>query len=118
MVFKKLNITVNDYSACDMNVVALNKNNSAQKGTKLYNNILTNDDRLPNCCSKWSGKLTLNISWKHDFLKIYKIRDVKLRWLQMRILHIIISTNITLKEMGVVDDTRCNLCNNERDSIN
>ena len=48
---------------------------------------------------------------------IHKIRDVKLRWFQMRILHIIIATNMTLKEMGVVDDTRCKFCNNERDSI-
>ena len=40
---------------------------------------------------------------------------MKLRWLQMRMLHRIIATNITLKEMGVVDDTRCNFCNNERD---
>ena len=35
----------------------------------------------------------------------------------MRIMHIVIATNITLKEMGVVDDTRCNFCNNERESI-
>ena len=112
---KKLNIAVNDNNACGMNV-ALSEISSSQKGTKLYYNIFTNDDRLPNCCSKWSEKLNLNISWEHVFLKIHKIRDVKLRWLQMRILHRIIATNITLKEMGVVD-TRCIFCNNERGSI-
>ena len=35
----------------------------------------------------------------------------------MRIMHRIIATNITLKEVGVVDDTRCTVCNNQRDSI-
>ena len=46
-----------------------------------------------------------------------ELRGVKLRWLQMRILHIILATNITLTEMGVVDDTRCNFCNTERGSV-
>ena len=50
-------------------------------------------------------------------MKIHKIRYVKLSWLQMRIPHIIIATNTTLKEIGVVDDIRCNFCNNERASI-
>ena len=50
------------------------------------------------------------------FWKIHQIRDVTLTWLQMRILHRIIATNITVKEKGVVDDTRCEFCN-ERGSI-
>ena len=45
------------------------------------------------------------------------MRDVKLRGLQTRVLYRIIATNITLEEMGVVDDTRCIVCHNERDSI-
>ena len=51
------------------------------------------------------------------FLKIHKIRDVKLRWLQMRTRHKMLATNITWKKMGVVEDTQCKFCNNERDSI-
>ena len=112
---KKLNI--NDNNACDMNV-ALSKISSVRKGIKLYYSILTNDDRFPNCCSKWSEKCNQKTSWKHVFLKINKIRDVKLRWLAMRILHRMIATNITLGgKKGDVDDTRCNFCNNKRDSI-
>ena len=91
--------------------VALWKICSAQKVTKLYY-ILTHDDRLPNCFSKWNETLNVNISWKHVFLKIHKIRYVKLRRLQKCILHTIIATNVTLKVIGVVDDTR-HFCNND-----
>ena len=48
---KKLNIAVNDNNTCDMNVslTSLSKICPAQKGTILNYNIVTNDDRLPNC---------------------------------------------------------------------
>ena len=40
----KLNIAVNDNNECGVNI-ALNKICSTQKGTKLYYNMLTGDDR-------------------------------------------------------------------------
>ena len=50
-------------------------------------------------------------------MKIHNTRDEKLKWLQMRILRRLIATNIVLKEMKVVNDTKCKFCTNERDSI-
>ena len=76
--------------------------------TTVYQTVVPNGVILKN--------LNIN-SWKHAFLKIHKIRYVKLRWLQMRFLHRIIATNITLKKIDVVDDTLCYFCNNEKNSI-
>ena len=60
---------------------------SAPKGTRLYYSILVNDNCMPNCCLKWSEKLKSNISWNIVFIKVQQIKDVKLKWLQMHILH-------------------------------
>ena len=90
---------------------------SVKKGTKLYYNILIEDDCDPKCCSKWTEKLNVNLSWKSVFLKIHKIREIKLKWLQMRIIHRILATNSVLKEMGVVANNVCDFCKIEKDSI-
>ena len=42
------------------------------------------------------------------FLKIQKIDDIKLKWLQMRIVHRITSTNVVLKKMGIINCEQCN----------
>ena len=90
---------------------------SAPKGTRLYYNILVNDNLMPNCCLKWSEKLKSNISWNIVFIKVQKIKDVKLKWLQMRIIHRIIATNIVLNKIGVTANTQCGFCIDEKDSI-
>ena len=35
---------------------------SVHKGTQMYYSILSSDDCKPNCCTKWTKKLKLNIS--------------------------------------------------------
>ena len=62
-------------------------------------------------------KLKSNISWNTVFIKVEKIKDVKLKWLQMPIIHRIIATNIVLNKMGVTANTQCGFCNDEKDSI-
>ena len=79
--------------------------------------MLTNKINLQNCCRKWEEKLNTSIKWKQVFQKIHKIQEVKLKWLQIRILHRILATNIILKEMGIVNNALCNWCATERDSI-
>ena len=61
---------------------------------------------MPNCCLKWSQNLKSNISWNPVFIKAQNIKDVKLKWLQMRIIHRIIATNIVLNKMGVTANTQ------------
>ena len=90
---------------------------SSQKGAKIYYNILTQEDKQPNCCSKWETLFKDTIDWKKCFGKIKEIQEIKLRWFQMRIVHRILAANIILKEIGVVASNICTQCNNEKDSI-
>ena len=87
------------------------------KGTKCYYDILIENGKGPNCCSKWEIKLVEGMDWKACFKKTKKIQEVKLKWFQIRLLHRILATNIVLKEMDIAQDVLCNFCNRERDSI-
>ena len=48
--------------------------------------------------------------WKSCFLKRHKTDDIKLKWLQMRIIHRVISTNVVLKKMGIINCEQYTLC--------
>ena len=109
-------ILISNNMANEVNIL-LNTIYSAPEGTRLYYNILVNDNCMPNCCLKWSEKLKSNISWNTVFIKVKKIKDVKLKWLQMHIIHRIIATSIVLNKMGVTANTQCGIYNDEKDSI-
>ena len=96
----------------------LNCLSSNVPGSKPYYEILAKDETDPKCCRKWEAKLNVNINWKTVFQKIHKIKEIKLKWLQIRIVHRIIGINIVLKEMGVVENNLCSFCLKQRDTIN
>ena len=102
--------------SADINI-ALKMIYSVPKGSQLYYKLLNNDDWQPKCCSTWADKLGRDISWGICFKKMHKIKDIKLKWLQIRIIHRIIPTNVVLKEMGVKDCYNCSFCGAEKDSI-
>ena len=89
---------------------------SVIKGTKVYYNILMQDNSLPNCCAKWEIKLG-KLSWKFIFEKVRKIKDIKLRWLQIRILHRILGTNNITNHMGIVTNNKCTFCKRDKENI-
>ena len=113
---KTSTILISNNMANEVNI-SLSTIYSAPKGTRLYYKILVNDNCMPNCCLKWSEKLMSNISWNTVFIIVKRIKDVKLKWLQMHIIHRIIATNIVLNKMGVTANTQCGFCNDEKDSI-
>ena len=90
---------------------------SVNKGTKLLYNFLVANSDNPNCCAKWERKLGCPICWKKVFSQTQKIKDVKLKWLQIRIVHRILGSNIIWKEMQLVDTDKCTFCQDIRDSI-
>eukprot|EP00745_Piridium_sociabile_P023668 TRINITY_DN36_c0_g1_i6.p1 TRINITY_DN36_c0_g1~~TRINITY_DN36_c0_g1_i6.p1 ORF type:complete len:339 (+),score=19.34 TRINITY_DN36_c0_g1_i6:145-1017(+) len=90
---------------------------STTKGTRIYYDVLMQDNNTPNACAKWSNKLGKHVEWNKVFIRIHKIQDIKLKWFQIRIVHRIIGTNIVLKEMGITNDVSCNFCLREKDSI-
>lgn len=51
------------------------------------------------------------------FLATHKLKEIKLRWFQMRITYRILVTNSILKDMGILQDNNCSFCNAEKDSI-
>ena len=112
----KLNVQINDNVSKEINSV-LDRLCLVQRGARSYYDILMSCQAEQKCCLKWNQKLNCEISWKKVFCKVQKIKDIRLKWFQIRIIHRILATNVVLKEMGIVDDHKCTFCNYERDSI-
>ena len=104
-------------NTCSENHIALQTILSVPKGSKLYYQVLINDDTTLKYCRKWEEKLKREINWKGCFRKVQKIQEISLKWFQIRIIHRIIATNIVLKEIGVTDNILCSFCESRRDSI-
>ena len=90
---------------------------SVVRGAKVMYDVLTCDEVLPNCCKKWDEKTSKRVDWKIIFKKVHCINDVKLKWLQIRILHRILGTNVTTMCMGIDANSDCTFCNNERENV-
>ena len=88
-----------------------------QKGTKRYYDILVENKSKPKCCIKWNSVLSNNINWPKTFYKIKKIHEVKLKWFQIRLVHRILATNVTLKRMKVTNNEKCTFCNTHNETI-
>ena len=69
---KTSTILISNNMANEVNI-SLSTIYSAPKGTRLYYNILVNDNCMPVCCLKWSEKLKSNISWNTVFIKVQSI---------------------------------------------
>ena len=59
---------------------------SGQKGARLYYEVLIQDANPPKCCEKWETKVNTDINWNTSFRKIQKIREIKLKWFQIRLI--------------------------------
>ena len=90
---------------------------SVTKGTKTYYEVYTENSHIPNCCEKWNNKFAANLNWKPIFAQIKKIKEIKLKWFQMRIVHRIIGTNKSLKWMNIVNSDSCAFCDEMPESI-
>lgn len=91
--------------------------NNTKKGARVFYDTLIQSDSKPNCCDKWQEKFDRTFNWKYIFRKAKKISDVKLKWLQIRILHRIIGTNIILSKMGIAGSDLCSLCQKTKENI-
>ena len=92
---------------------------SVSKGAKIFYDILMEEleilDILP--FVNWEQKLKSLIDWHGVLKKIKKIKEIKLKWFQLRICFRILVTNNVLKKMGITDSEKCSFCGVERDSI-
>jgi len=87
------------------------------KGSKCFYNVLIGEKILPNACKNWNNLLSTEVDWPKVFKKTKKIKEIKLRWFQMRIYYRILVTNSVLKEMGLTPNNMCNFCKTEKDTI-
>ena len=44
-------------------------------------------------------------------------KDIKLKWLQIRIVHRILATNVVFMKMGTVNCSKCTFCKDDKDNI-
>ena len=112
-----MNIEIKNDNKTDEHPLYLKLVYSIHKGCKLYYNTFVLNEEKPNCCSKWQQKLNSDIRWQVVFHKIQKIREIRLKWLQIRIVHRILGTNVVLKHMGETETDQCTLCTRGRESI-
>ena len=90
---------------------------SQPKGSKHLYETLCSNKHTPNCCQKWESKLGVSIHWRKVFIKVSKIKEVKLRWLQIRLINRILATNVILKAMRISANDACAFCADEKESI-
>ena len=113
---KTTNITIQDTTSFQ-STKARKLMISSPKGCKIFYDTFIQKMDNPNPCKKWVNLLSEEINWDKVFEFTRKIKEIKLRWFQMRITYRIIVTNSVLKEMGIVESNNCSFCNTERDSI-
>ena len=87
------------------------------KGSKHFYDRLVENTLKPKFCDKWSRKLDRDINWSTTFYKIQKIKEVKLKWFQIRIINRIIATNRSLKWMKITNCDKCSFCKDEIETI-
>ena len=90
---------------------------SVRKGVKMYYDILNSETCELKCCKKWTEKLNVEIEWNKVFFKVKKIKEVRLKWLQVRLMHRILATNTVLFKMNLATSDQCQICREEKESI-
>ena len=117
-LLRKSDIVLHDNQASEFSELYLSLH-SVSKGARKYYNIISNKKITPSFCNKWQTKLVNynNLDWKNVFSDVQKIKEVKLKWFQLRIQNRIIGTNIVLRNMRLRNDELCSFCSLERESI-
>jgi len=116
LCMRKFKIVFTDNTSLDESVLYTSLL-SVPKGAKRYYDILIKNNERPNCCAKWEERLQQNIDWDTVFTKICNLKEVKMKWFQIRIVHRILATNVILHSMKVAPDDLCSFCGEEKDSI-
>lgn len=95
---------------------------SKEKGTEgIYDLFIDQCNFKPKSEFKWENNLKFNVSelwWKNAYyFTVQFLSDVKLRWLQFRIIHRIIVTNQYLFNTGLKDSQLCTFCHTLPETI-
>ena len=90
-----------------------------KKGSRIYYDILLEKMLVYDISTfvKWEQKLNIIVHWENTLKQVRKIKEVKLKWFQLRLCHNILVTNCILKKMGISERDMCTFCENEKDSV-
>jgi hypothetical protein len=88
---------------------------SSDKGSrKMYDAITSSAIAKQKYEIKWENELNLNVDrcwWKiHNQIIFKTSKDVQMQWFQYRIVHRILSTNVFLKKIGIIQSDLCSFC--------
>ena len=113
---RKHNIQIDNMNCCDKNVT-LKIFQQCPRGSRLFYNIILSKQCSPKFATKWEAKLQCQIDWKRTLSFVHKIKEVKLKWFQIRIVHRILGTNVTLYCMRLRPNNCCTFCGTTRENI-
>ena len=89
----------------------------ALKGAKPIYNTFLGEGQKPKACEKWENILGKEMDWNAIFLRVNNIKEIKLKWFQIKICHRILVTTSILLQMNITDSNKCNFCSIEKDTI-
>ena len=118
MYIKRYGIEISDRLGLEthktMQLISYGKN-----GARVFYNIMLEKICILNiqAFANWERKLDTAIDWETVAKYVKRIKDVKLKWLQIRVCHNILVTNNILKKMGITNNNNCTFCDKEKDSI-
>ena len=93
--------------------------NRAKKGIEFFYNVFTTNSSTPAGQHRWvKNLLDNNLPWeKFYLLNRWANPDSATRAFQYKLLHRILPTNIFLKSIRVINDDKCSMCKNEKETL-
>ena len=91
---------------------------SKKGASEIYQHFISNSSMCKGK-EKWISNLCITSEdWDNAFFKLkYSTKDTKLRWLQFRILHNILTTNRSVSKFKVEQTDLCSFCNSHSETI-
>ena len=93
-----------------------------KKGSRdFYDTFIKSMYCIPKSQPKWENELELSVNgtwWREANQRVHKeTNDSTLKWLQYRIIHRILGTNILLHKVGISSTNLCTFCNSSAETI-
>ena len=90
---------------------------NSPKGSRYIYTMLLGKKDMSTAAKNWEKIMGKQLNWEAIFRKVSRIKEVKIKWFQMKICYRVLVTNSILKNMGIIETNLCNFCGQERDTI-
>ena len=89
----------------------------APKETQTLCDVFIGEANKSNTYVNWGKLLGTEIQLNKMLTTIQKIKEIKLKWFQMKICHKVLVSNSILMHMEVISNNICNLCQLAKDTM-